>query len=44
MKPLVIQGTIGFLVQFMKDIPDEFILDMNLTSEMMQLLLSNLHT
>ena len=32
MKPLGIQGTIGSLVQFMKDIPDEFILDVNLTS------------
>ena len=32
MKPLGIQGPIGSLVQFMKDIPDEFILDMNLTS------------
>ena len=32
MNPLGIQGTIGSLVEFMKDIPDEFILDMNLTS------------
>ena len=32
MKPLWVQGTIGSLVQFMKDIPDEFILDVNLTS------------
>ena len=31
MKPLGIQGTIGSLVQFMKDIPHEFILEVNLT-------------
>ena len=31
MKPLGIQGTIGSFVQFMKDIPDQFILDVNLT-------------
>ena len=32
MKPLGIPGTIGSLVQSMKDRPDEFILEVNLTS------------
>ena len=31
MKPLVIHGTIGSFVQFMKDVPEEFILQVNLT-------------
>ena len=44
MKPLWIQGTIGSLVQLMKDIPDEFIVDVNPTSATDAIILSNLHT